>query len=272
MELGLRGKTAVVTGASQGIGQAIARALHAEGVAVVMVSQTAETLRTSAASVASIAGVTGGPKPAQPAEVHTVVADLSLWAEVERVAQESISLLGHVDILVNNASRTRTGNFFEARDAEIEEMLQLKALGYVRMVRALAPHMMERREGSIVNIIGSAARTPTTDFIAGSMANAALVNFTRGISRELARSNVRINSISPGWTLTERQSRSFQLQAQARQMSADDLMRQAARAIPLSRLVTTDEIATLTLLLASDVFPSMTGEDIVIDGGATPSI
>jgi NAD(P)-dependent dehydrogenase (short-subunit alcohol dehydrogenase family) len=113
---------------------------------------------------------------------------------------------------------------------------------------------------------------PTTDFVVGSMVNAALVNFTRGISRELAQSNVRINAISPGWTMTERQEKSIALQSEARSLSVEQVEREEARGIPLRRLVRMSEIAAMTLLLASDTFPSMTGEDIVIDGGAIPSI
>jgi NAD(P)-dependent dehydrogenase (short-subunit alcohol dehydrogenase family) len=104
------------------------------------------------------------------------------------------------------------------------------------------------------------------------MVNAALVNFTRGISRELAAYNVRINSVSPGWTMTERQERSFALQASTHNVSMQEIERQRTRSVPLNRLVASDEVATLTLLLVSDRLPSMTGEDIVIDGGATPSV
>jgi 3-oxoacyl-[acyl-carrier protein] reductase/bacilysin biosynthesis oxidoreductase BacG len=155
-------------------------------------------------------------------------------------------------------------------DAAVE-MWQVKALGYMRLVRALAPGMIERRSGSIVNVSGGAARTPTLDFIAGSMVNAAVVNFTRGIARELAPYGVRINSISPGWTMTERQERSFAMQAAARKVSTQEIERQRTLSIPLRRLVTGEEIAALALLLVSDRVPSMTGEDVVIDGGTTPS-
>ena len=92
--------------------------------------------------------------------------------------------------------------------------------------------MMERRDGRIANIVGTAARTPTADFIAGSMVNAALVNFTRGISRELARHNVRINSISPGWTLTERLRRSIELRANAQREDVAAALQREARSIP----------------------------------------
>jgi 3-oxoacyl-[acyl-carrier protein] reductase/bacilysin biosynthesis oxidoreductase BacG len=131
--------------------------------------------------------------------------------------------------------------------------------------------MVERRSGAIVNIVGSTSRTPTPDFIVGSLINAALVNFTRGIARELARYNVRVNAISPGWTLTERQQRSFELQAAARHTTLQDIIQREARAIPSHRLVEMHEIATLALLLLSEMVPSVIGEEFIIDGGATPS-
>ena len=266
MELGLRGKTAIVTGASQGIGLEIARALHSEGVAVVMVAQTPGKLQEAAQSVVSMKDAE------EPAPAIPLVADLTLRAEIERVVAESIRRFGHVDILVNNAARAHSGAFFKMSVDDLETVWQVKGMGYVRLVRMLAPHMMERHSGAIINVIGSTARVPTSDFIVGSMVNAALVNFTRGISRELAQAGVRINSISPGWTMTERQEKSIALQAAARNLTFDQVERQEARGIPLHRLVRMSEIAALTLLLASNVFPSVTGEDIVIDGGALPAI
>jgi NAD(P)-dependent dehydrogenase (short-subunit alcohol dehydrogenase family) len=261
MDYELHGKTAIVTGASQGIGRAIARALHQEGVAVMMVGQTPSRLDQAARELG-----------ASSAPIHIEVADLSLLAEIERVATDAIRLMGHVDILVNCASRAKVGGFFTMSDADLQEAWQVKGLGYVRMVRAIAPHMMERGDGRIVNIIGTAARTPTTDFIHGAMVNAALVNFTRGISRELARHNVRINAISPGWTLTERQQRSYEMQAMAQGISVEEVLRREAMTIPLGRHVSLDEIAAMTLMLVSDLTPGLTGEDITIDGGMTPSI
>ena len=261
MEYGLRGKTAIVTGASQGIGRAIAHALHQEGVTVTMVGQTRVRLEQAARELDT-----------SIAPVHIQVADLSLLAEIERVTAEAIRLMKRVDILVNCAARNKTAGFFALSDADIQEAWQVKGLGYVRLVRAIAPHMMERTDGRIVNIIGTAARTPAADFIPGAMVNAALVNFTRGISRELARHNVRINSISPGWTLTERQQRSYEMQAMAQGLPGQEILRREAMTIPLGRHVSLDEIAAMTLMLVSDLTPGLTGEDIIIDGGATPSI
>src|SRR5262245_18456520 len=137
MDLGLSGKTAIVTGASQGIGREIARALHAEGVALALVAQSDERLRETARTLA------GQSQTGAAAPLHPLAADLSLRAEVERVVAAAIRLLGHVDILVNNAARAKTGNFFTMTEGDLQEVWQVKAFGYVRMVRAIAPHMME---------------------------------------------------------------------------------------------------------------------------------
>jgi len=139
-------------------------------------------------------------------------------------------------------------------------------------VRALRQPMKERGGGHIILMTGATARTPAPDFLVGSMANAALVNFTRGVSRELARDNIRINAISPGWTLTEGQLRRFEREASQLDVSVDEIIAREARAIPLRRLVTTQEIANLTLMLLSGALPSLTGEEIILDGGATPSV
>jgi len=265
MDLGLSGKTAIVTGASRGIGLAIASALHREGVSLVLVARSHEALVRAARALTAREG------SAAPA-VHPIVADLGMRAEVERVVAQAIARLGHVDILVNNAAQVHTGGFFEMAEDDWQAVWQVKAFGYVRMVAALARHMQEREQGSIINVIGTAARTPTEDFIVGSMVNAALLNFTRGIARILARKNVRINSISPGWTRTEGQQRHLEMLAAAQGTTVEEVERREARGVPLRRLVTMEEIAEMALLLASDRLPAMTGEDIIIDGGATPSI
>ncbi len=263
MDYGLRGKTAVVTGASQGIGREIARSLHNEGVIVTLVGQTRTRLEQA---IRELRGTGEG------AALHAITADLTLLAEVERVAAESIQKMGQIDILVNCAGRAKQSSFFSISDEDFQDVWQVKALGSVRLIRAIAPHMIARNDGRIVNIVGTAARTPTSDFIAVGMANAALVNFTRGISRELAHHNVRINSISPGWTLTERLSRSLEMQASAQNVDLTHALERDARAIPTGRHVSMAEVAIMTLLAVSDLCPSLTGEDIIIDGGATPSI
>jgi 3-oxoacyl-[acyl-carrier protein] reductase/bacilysin biosynthesis oxidoreductase BacG len=282
MDFRLEGKTAVVTGASQGIGREVARALYSEGIALAIVGRHAATLEEALVHIAAGPDAAGpdaaGPDaaatrgPTQAAPIYLVEADLGLQAEVERAAREAERRLGHIDFLVNNAAQVPSVEFFEMSDRAIEEAVAVKLLGYVRMVHELAPHMKQRGGGAIVNIVGSTARTPTPDFIIGSMINAALINFTRGIARELARHRVRVNSISPGWTMTDRQREVFERQAAARGVSTAVFIQGEARKIPAQHLVEMDEIATLTLLLLSDLIPSMIGEELILDGGLTPSI
>ncbi|MGO8948075.1 MAG: SDR family NAD(P)-dependent oxidoreductase [Ktedonobacterales bacterium] len=269
MDLQLAGKTALITGASRGIGLAIARALHSEGVSLVLVAHTDETLQKAARTLSSLSSA---GKLTQSTPVHPIAANLNQREEVERVASQALERLGHIDILVNNAARARVGRFFDVSEPDMEEVWTVKGLGYVRMVRAIAPHMMERQSGSIINVVGSAARTPAEEFIIGSMVNAALINFTRGISRELARRKVRINAISPGWTLTEQQQHVIEMQAAAKGLPVEEIEQYEARGVPIGRLVRMEEIATLALLLASDKLPALTGEDIIIDGGTTSAV
>ena len=266
MDLGLNGKTALVTGASRGIGLAITRALLNEGVSVVMVARTADRLRQVAMELRK------SINQSSPVAVHPVVGDLGQRDEATRIAQTAFARLGHLDILINNAGSSSTGPFFRLSDEDLVDAWQVKALGYLRLIRAVAPAMMAQRSGNIIMIAGSTSRTPTPEFLHGSMVNAALINFTRGIARELAPYQVRINVISPGLTKIERLQSSIEREARQRQMSAEDAEKEHARAIPLHRLVSMDEIAALTLLLVSDQVPAITGEEIIVDGGSTPSI
>jgi NAD(P)-dependent dehydrogenase (short-subunit alcohol dehydrogenase family) len=260
MELRLTGKTALVTGGSAGIGLACARALAEEGVDVAIVARDQPRLDAAAAAL----GATGR-------RIVAIAADVSVAADVTRAAAEAESAFGHVDILINNAGSAMGGKFVELDDEAYRKAWDLKLLGYIRMTRAIVPGMIARRDGRIVNIIGGAARTPNAEFLPGSTANAALVNFTRGLSKELARHNVRINAISPGSTATERQERLVD-QRKRPGVSLAEAMLEAAAAVPLGRMVLPEEIGAMAAFLVSDRAASTTGTEVQIDGGAAPGI
>lgn len=263
MDLHLSGKTALVTGGSAGIGYACAEALVDEGVAVALVARSVERLAAARARLE--------PRAAGRT-VATIAADLSRGEEVDRAVAEARRALGRIDILVNVAGAARGGPFFEVADQAYLDAWTLKLLGYIRMTRAVAAEMAERRDGRIVNIVGGAGRTPTATFLTGSTANAALLNFTRGVSKELAKHNVRINAISPGRTATERAERLLADEAKNRGTTLDAARAAAVDDIPLHVYTQPSEIAALALLLVSDRVPSMTGSEIVIDGGAQPGV
>ena len=264
LDLGLSGKTAIVSGASAGIGLASAKALFAEGANVVIVARS--RLEEAATSMRQRANNN------QENEVMSVHADLTKADSAERVVRTSIDHFGKIDILVNCAGAARAGAFFELSDQDFLDAWSLKLLGYIRMVRGVAPHMIQRKDGRIVNIIGAAGRTPPATFLAGSTTNAALINFTRGISKELAQHNIRINAVSPGPTETKRAARLAEQTAQARGMSVEDVLAESSRSMPLGRMIKPAEIAALVLFLVSDLAAGITGTEILIDGGQTPGV
>lgn len=264
LDLQLSGKTAIVTGSSAGIGLAIAKGLYSEGVNVAIAARNPERLETAVSAIQSL--------PSLGAKVIAISADLTKAEDVEKVVSTTLTQFGQIDILINNAGSARAGSFLELSDEVFLDAWNLKLLGYIRLVRAVVPHLKNRGDGRIVNIIGGAGRTPRPAFLPGGTTNAALLNFTRGISKELAQDNIRINAISPGLTATERAEQLAQQNAQARGISVDEIKAESLKAIPLGKIVKPEEIAALALFLVSDLASSITGAEILVDGGQTPGV
>ncbi|MBD2726281.1 SDR family oxidoreductase [Nostoc sp. FACHB-892] len=264
LELQLSGKTAIVTGGSAGIGLAIARALYSEGVNVVIAARNPERLEKAVADIQSL--------PTPGAKIISISADLTQAESIDQIVSTTLAQFGQIDILINNAGSARAGSFLELGDDAFLDAWNLKLLGYIRLVRAVVPHQKNRHDGRIVNIIGGAGRTPRPSFLPGGTTNAALLNFTRGISKELAQYNIRINAISPGLTGTERAERLAEQNAQIRGVSVEEIKAESLKSIPLGKIVKPEEIAALALFLASDLASSITGAEILVDGGNTPGV
>jgi 3-oxoacyl-[acyl-carrier protein] reductase/bacilysin biosynthesis oxidoreductase BacG len=264
MDLNLGGKIAIVTGGSSGIGLACAKTLYAEGANVVIaahegVAETADLIQQST----RVDGETG---------VIPVKCDLSKEGQANEVVKKAIDSFAKIDILVNCAGAARAGAFLELTAQDFLDAWNLKLLGYIRMVKAVVPHMIKQKDGRIINIVGAAAKTPSATFLTGSTANAALINFTRGISKELAPHNIRINAISPAPTETERAKRLAAQTAQARNISIEEVMAESTQSIPIGRMIKPSEIGALAAFLLSDLAASITGAEMLIDGGLTPGI
>ncbi|MDJ0814816.1 MAG: SDR family oxidoreductase [Desulfobacterales bacterium] len=264
MDLHLSGKTAIVTGGSAGIGLACCKTLYMEGTRIVLaahegVDSAAESIRQQADGQRND-------------EVIPVQVDLSQADQAEAVVQTAIEKTGRVDILVNCAGAARAGAFLELTDQDFLDAWTLKLLGYIRMIKAVIPQMKQQKDGRIINIVGAAAKTPSATFLTGSTANAALVNFTRGISKELAPLHIRINAISPAPTETERARRLAEQTAEARGVSLEKVMEESTKSIPIGRMIKPEEIAALAAFLVSDLAASITGAEILIDGGLTPGV
>ena len=264
IELDLTGKTAIVTGGSAGIGFAIAKALYSEGVNVAIVARDRDRLEKAANTLREL--------PNQENRVIAISADLTQAESIDKVVSQTIAEFGQIEILINNAGSARAGSLLNLEDDAFLDAWNLKLLGYIRLVKAVIPDLISRRDGRIVNIIGGAGRTPRANFLPGGTTNAALLNFTKGIAKELAQHNVRINAISPGFTATERAERLAAQTASDQGISIEAAKADTIKAIPLGKIVQPEEIAALALFLVSDRAASITGTEILVDGGQTPGV
>jgi 3-oxoacyl-[acyl-carrier protein] reductase len=262
MELGLRGKSAVVTGASKGIGLAIARALAVEGVNLAIAARGREELERVARELADAHGV----------QVEPYAADLSSEEAVRGLAEFSLSRLKQVDILVNNAGAIPAGTINSVDDDTWRRAYDLKLWGYIRLARALTPGMRERRSGAVLNIIGNAGRQPSAGYIAGGPANAALMNFTKGLAAEVGPDGVRVNAINPGPIRTDRIRQMAEQRAKAEGIEVSTALASQARGIPLGRIGEPEEVATVAVFLVSDAASYVHGAIVPVEGGATSGI
>ncbi|MGC1778656.1 MAG: short-chain dehydrogenase/reductase [Xanthobacteraceae bacterium] len=249
MDLGLKARKALVTGASRGIGFAIAAALAAEGCDLHVAARTKATIEEAAQGLAVEHGVT--------VVAHT--CDLADPAAADRLAAEC----GNVDILVNNAGAIPKGHFETVRDATLREAWNLKLFGYINLARPLYAAMCERGRGVIVNIIGIAGERAPFDGVAGATANAALIAFTKALGSHSLERGVRVVGINPGPTRTERQMKRFRERAQKELGDAgryEELLGSTPFADPR-------HIGDAVAFLASDRAEFITGTLINIDGG-----
>lgn len=262
MDLELRGKVALVTGGSKGIGRAVALGLAAEGARVAVVARDAGALDKVAAECRDRSGH----------EAVAIAADLSRLEEVERVIGETKGRLGRVDILVNNAGAIRGGAFLQIPDAQWIEDWNLKLLGYIRMARAVIPHMQAQGGGRICNVTGAAARNPAPTYLTGGAANAALTNFTKGLADLGAPMGILVTAVSPAATKTERWDSLIAQQAKGSGRSVEDLMAEATAPYKLGRIATAEDIADAVCFLVSARASFITGICVTVDGGATRGV
>jgi NAD(P)-dependent dehydrogenase (short-subunit alcohol dehydrogenase family) len=261
VELGLSGRVALVTGGSKGIGRACAAGLAAEGCRVALCARGREALERSAGELAG-----------KGAEVLTVAADLAEADAAGRVVAATLARFGRLDILVNNAGAIRGGDFLGTPAEQWADDWRLKLLGYVRMVQAALPPMRARRWGRIVNVIGSAARNPTPDYMAGGIANAGLVNWTRALADLGAPDQILVTAVSPGATATERWDTLVAQRARAQGKAPEELRAELERAQPLGRIGRPEDVADLVVFLASERAGFLTGISITVDGGASRGV
>jgi 3-oxoacyl-[acyl-carrier protein] reductase len=249
MDLGLDGKVALVTGANRGIGKAVALGLAAEGCRVALVARTSETTQAAAAEAAAVG-----------AETLAIAADVSAPADTERMIAQAAARWGRLDVLVNNVGGRRGGAFVETSDEDWAGALDTNFLSAIRASRLAVPHMRQQGGGSIV-MVSSIYGREAGGVVTYNATKAAMISLAKGMARELAPENIRVNSVAPGSILFPGGSWWRRQQAEPEAMA--EFVR---RDMPLGRFGRVDEVANVVVFLASDRASLMTGACVPVDG------
>lgn len=250
MDLGLNGKKVVVTGASKGIGRAVAEAFAAEGARLVLASRDAKALR-------GVAQAIGG-------DAEIVVADLA--SDAGRAAL--FDAHGDADILVNNAGAIPRGGINDVTMAAWRAGWELKVFGYIDLCQRFYPGMAARGQGVIVNIIGMGGRMCRPDYICGAAGNAALIAFTNALGAESQSHGVRVFGINPTRTMTDRTAALFRSRAKS-ELGDENRWQELidTTSLPFRRLTDTGEVASMSAMLASARAGYLSGTVVDLDGG-----
>ncbi|MEI8034430.1 MAG: SDR family oxidoreductase [Betaproteobacteria bacterium] len=252
MDLGLKGKIAVITGGSDGIGRATAILLAREGAKVAICARGEEKLNATAAEIKKFGG-----------EVLAVSADMFKSEDIVRLFDTVIKHWGSVDILVNNAGTSQRGNFLEISDQQWHDDIELKVFGAIRCTRLAIPHMKKRGGGRIINITISSAKQPGAGSMPTSMSRAAGLVLTKSLSKEYAPDNILVNTVCIGKIKSGQHDRRMVRESRSPEKYYNDESKQ----IPMGRFGEAEEAASAIVFLASSAASYVTGTSINLDGG-----
>jgi len=256
MDLGIKGKTALLSGASRGLGRACAQALAAEGVDVTIVARTKDVLEKAGAEIAQATG----------AKVTTVAGDII--TKVGRAA--ALEACPRPDILVNNADGPVPGDFRDWTREDWIAALDMMMLSHIEMIRLTVDGMMERGFGRIVNIVSRSVKTPQLELGLSNGARSGLVGFVGGIARQTVARGVTVNNLLPGIFDSDAQKRHIEGMLEMTGKSFDEIWRERAAANPARRYGDPKELGALCAFLCSANAGYITGQNLVIDGGSYP--
>jgi len=251
LELKLEGKTAIITGGSDGLGRATATRFASEGVKTVICGRREDYLKDVASQIESETGGT----------VLPVRADVSVAADCSELVAQAVSAFGGIDILVNNAGASAAAGFEKVSDDDWQTDIDLKIMGAVRMIRGALPYMKKAGGGSIVNATIGGGKAPVAQRLPTSVSRAAGINLTKSLANEFAADNIRVNTICIGLI------KSAQWERRAGDGSLDDYYADMAKRVPLGRMGEAADYADLAAFLCSARGSYITGAAINLDGG-----
>jgi NAD(P)-dependent dehydrogenase (short-subunit alcohol dehydrogenase family) len=262
VDLQLDGKVAFVTGASKGIGRAVAEHLAAEGVDVVITARNQEPLAAAAKEIGA----------GTDRDVVAMAGDMSVTEDVQRCVSATLHRFGRIDILVTCAGSSPGGLLENLTEEQWMSSLSLKFMGYVRSVRAVIPHMRERGEGAIVLVVGNDGLKPSYWEMTAGVANAADINFASSVAEQYGRYGVRINTVNPGPVNTGRWDTLEKAFARDKGVTQERAHELATRSIPFGRICEPGEVAALVTFLVSPRAAFINGAHIPIDGAQRKAI
>jgi NAD(P)-dependent dehydrogenase (short-subunit alcohol dehydrogenase family) len=254
------GKSIIVTGASRGIGQAIAVRLAREGGKLILAARNAEALRKAVAEIEA----TGGT-------ATSFAGDLRLPEVPPALVKAALDAYDAIDIVVNNAGATKRGDFLELSDADWSDGFALKFFGAVRLTRAAWPHL-KASKGAVLNIIGIGGRTPGPEFTIGGSVNGACLSLTKALADIGIRDGVQVNAVNPGWVRTDRMRKLLESAAAKHGGDMQAAIEQVVRASNVVRLGEPEDIANLAAFILSPRSRLLQGALIDMDGGQTKTL
>ncbi len=257
MDLGLKGKVALVAGGSQGLGLAVALDFAREGAKVAICALDDPHLPAAAEAIGKAAG----------GEVFAIPADVSDLEQAKNFVRKSAARFGTVDILVNNAGGPPSMSFLEIDDELWLRGCRLNLLSTIVMTREAVPIMKEKRWGRIINMTSIAVKQPIDGLILSNTVRSGVIGFAKSLSNELASFNITVNSVCPGYTMTDRVRNLSKVLAEKQGTTPEAVVEKWASEIPMKRIGTPEEFASLVVYLASQQAGYITGAAIQIDGG-----
>lgn len=260
MDVRLDGRSALITGGSKGLGLAMAERFAASGADVAILARSPETLAEAKSKIA--AGAKG--------KVAAISADVAKAADIRRAYDQVMSEFGKIDIFVNNAGQSTRGPSETITDEMWQADLDLKLFAQIRLSRLVFPQMKERKWGRIIAVLNIGAKAPGADSAPTSVSRAAQMAFTKVLSNEGAPHNVLVNSLHVGVIVSDQIVRRHQ--REGANISLDDMIAQAGRAVPMGRMGRGEEFANIACFLASDAASYVTGCAINVDGGRSPVV
>lgn len=262
MDLGLKGKTALVCAASQGLGFAVANEIAKEGASIVICSRSEASINAAAETIRNDTG----------ADVLALAADVSVAEDIQRLAAAGIERFGRIDILVTNSGGPPAGAFDALTRDAWDEAIRVLLTSVLDITRLVLPGMRERRWGRILNITSIASKQPVENLMLSNSLRAAVTGFGKTLANEVAADGITVNNILPGYTRTERLAELIDFLAGKEGITADEVKARWESEIPMRRLGEPSEFAALAAFLVSERASYITGSSIAVDGGWIKSL